>query len=684
MRTKTSVMPQLEVLKRCAPAQPIVFTAIARALRPRPHVTPSQWAATKRVISPESGSRYHGEWKNERAPHLVDVMDALGPNDPCEDVTFVASAQVGKTEVALNFFGWIVNVDPGPTIIVMPSIDLASTFVKTKLQPTIDATPSLRKKVLEYTDRSDGGSTQSFKRFPGGFGRLTHAGSSKGLQMVSARYTIGDELSEWPAEAGDRGDPAEQLEMRTEIFERDRKRLWTSTPKLLGSCRITARYHASDQRRRYVPCPHCGAYQVLRFDQLKYDSEAWPHRAWFECTANKCRMDHADKAAMMAAGEWIATAGDDGPGDWFEATDLEKWKSRKISPRKRGFHIWKAYNLMVSWDEIVADWLKRKDQPEQLRVFVQQVLGEAYEEKGDAPDAELLHKSRIMGLSSNLVPAGPLALTGAVDVQGNRLEWAIWGWSEGLTRWLVAKGIVEGEPFDAATWHALDREVVLKTWHFPSGFSSEVELWCIDAGYASHQVYAFTRGRPRILAIDGRAGRTHPIVGTSKPVDINLNGKRIRKGAMLWPVGTYPLKADHYGSIRKAIAGPDEYGAMMPGSMILPGDIDLAYAEQLTAEYLDRVERRTGQIDYVWAKLQGRPNEALDIACYARAGAFHLGLDRLTPEQWAALRAERGGPPKADTDQGDLFAVSVQQAPGMPAPEQPAPRRRGVRGRAQN
>jgi phage terminase large subunit GpA-like protein len=654
---------QLEVLGRCAPARPAVLAAFADLLKPAPKLSPSEWAEAHRIVSSQSGSRYPGPWRNDRTPHLVEVLDALGPDDPAEDVVFVASAQVGKSETAINWFGYIVDHDPGPMIIVLPSHDESIKYVRIKMQPAIDETPRLRAKVLEATNRAERGSTASYKKFYGGYAQVTFAGSSKGLQMVSARYTIGDELSEWPAEAGERGDPVAQLKKRTETYERDRKRFWVSTPSILGACRITTMFGESDQRRRYVPCPHCGAWQVLTFERLRWDSDEWPHRAWFECAAHGCVIGHADKPGMIAAGHWIATAGDDAPGEWFQAGEIDKWRNRAVPSRIRGFHIWKAYSLFTSWDSIVSEWLSDKDTHNRQQVFTQQVLGEAWEEKGDAPDAEKLHARRVSELRRGKPPLGPVVLTGATDVQGNRLEWAVWGWSEGMTRWLVDWGVIEGDPEDAATWARHDE--VLSRSYAPGGARAmTADLWAVDAGYKSHMVYGYSRGRPNVMAVDGRAGRAEPFVGTPRKVDVRWSGRKLPQGATLWPVGGFALKSDLYASIRRTIAGTDENGAWRPGAMILPGDVDLSYAEQLTAEYLDTVERRSGIVDHVWKKLKGRPNEALDIACYARAAAYRLRLDRLSSEDWAQLRLDRCGDAGGDTGQADLFEVAI--APPLP------------------
>ncbi len=665
----------LQALDRCAPALPVVFNALASALMPAPRLSVSEWAERHRIVSAESGSRFPGPWKNERAPHLVAVMDALGPDDPAEDVVFVASAQVAKTEVGVNFFGWIVTQDPGPCILVLPSHDESIKYVRTKLQPAIDETPQLRSRVLESTNRVERGSTAAYKRFRGGFAQITFAGSSKGLQMLSAKYTVGDEVSEWPATAGERGDPVEQLKVRTKTYERDRKRYWASTPAIAGTCRITADYERSDKQRRYVPCPQCGAWQVLKFERLKWMSETWPHKAYFVCAQNGCIIEHIDKPQMMRDGIWIATAGDEAPPDAFDAEDLPRWRDRPIGGRMRGFHIWQAYSLFSSWDSIVAEFHTARGIHEKMRVFTQQVLGEAWEDRGDAPEAEKLHKARVTEFKRGRPPVGPVVFTGATDVQGNRLEWAVWGWSEGMTRWLVDWGVIPGDPNDAATWVAHSR--VMEAARYRPGGGQEIgwDAWAIDSGYVSQAVYNYVRGRAQTFAVDGRDGRTEPFIGTPKRVDVKWNGKRIPRGAMIWPVGTFGLKSDLYASIRKSIGHSEAAGPWLAGSMILPDEVDMAYIEQLTAEHLVEVQLRSGVTVRKWQKMSGRPNEALDIACYARAMAYHLKLDRMTPDQWATMREERCGEMGPD-GQGDLFAqiapaetaIAINKAP-VPEPQ---------------
>ena len=62
-----------------------------------------------------------------------------------------------------------------------------------------------------------------------------------------------------------------------------RKKLFlVSTPTIKGLSRIEREYEASDQRRYFVPCPHCGHMQWLQFERLRWD-KGKPETAAYIC-----------------------------------------------------------------------------------------------------------------------------------------------------------------------------------------------------------------------------------------------------------------------------------------------------------------------------------------------------------------------------------------------------------------
>jgi len=645
----------------------LVLAALAVGLAPDPVLTVSEWADEARFVAAESSPR-PGKWDTALVPYLREIMDCLSPCfEHVREVTFKKSAQVAGTEAGINLFGLIASRAPAPMLIVLPTIDEAKKYVDVKLQPAIDATPELRRAVKPARARSERGSTTMNKKFPGGFAQITGANSSKGLQMISVKILIKEELSEWPADVDGRGDPDQLAETRTTAFTVDRKVFNNSTPGIKGMCRITKKYEASDQRRYFVPCPHCGHMQVLRWEQLTYN-ETFPYDANYTCERDGCAkpIEPGHKEWMVARGEWRATA--PGPG------------------RHPGFHINQLYSPFVPWDDTVKKWLEAKGDPVKEKVFTQQVLGEAYEAKGEAPDYLKLFARR-EDYKLGRIPFGALFLTLGGDVQGDRIEWAVWGWGIGKTSWLVDKGIVTGDTADLVTWSRMV-PVVQRQYEDWQGKLWPIEAAAIDSGFNTQTVYTWVRRQgPRVIAVDGRPGHLAPALGTPTKQEVNWRGEKIKGGVLLWPVGTWTLKAELYANLRKTIAGPAD-GIYPAGYVHFPADgVDEGYLQQLTAEYLVTHDRKGYQVQE-WTKPKDARNEALDIRVYAGAAAVHLGIDRLTPAAWLRLAAERGAEPQQAQLNLALWQGLVGQA-ATPAQAEEAlrgqlesapPRQRGRRG----
>ncbi len=659
-------------------ARALIADALAAAFTVPPDVKVSEWAEEKREVSAESGSPEPGKWRNAKTPYGVEPMDCLSTYDPSSDVTLMFAAQVIKTEIGVNFVGSTIDTDPSPVLIVLPSIDEAAKFNRTKLGPAIEATPALRHKVREVKSRDENGSTASYKRFRGGFIQITHAGSSKGLQAITVKKLWGDEISEFPLDAGGRGDPIDQMKQRNSTYvSRGAKNLWTSTPKLKGTCRISALYEASDQRRWYWKCPDCGDYFTFRFGNLKWDSETAPHGA--HCVAPCCGsiVPHWRKREMNAYGVWLKTfpsgEGDEAPGDVVPADRLEHFRARKSAGRQPGFHLWRGQSAFHDWEMIVSAYLAAKDIPDKLKTFTQQVLAEPYEEAGEAPDYQLLYARR-EDRNLGTLPAGVLALTGFCDVQKNRLVWAVYGWGLKFDCWLIDTGVIAGDPEQEGVWEEL-ATIVSGSYPDAYGRSWPIEAFGVDSGYASHAVYNFARRRPNVRATDGRAGATKPFIGTPKPVDVNWRGQKIKRGCMLWPLGTHPLKSALYAALQLTIKGPDPVSGLWPaGSIRFPKECGEAFFQEITAEFLQTVKTRDGAGSSMWVKRHGQANEQLDIWVGARAMAAHIGLDRHTPAKWAQRVALHAPPDLGGED--DLFASAArtQENPAATPPQQASAR----------
>ncbi|BCW88039.1 hypothetical protein sos41_11770 [Alphaproteobacteria bacterium SO-S41] len=661
----------------------VVRAAVIEGLQVSAQRGVAAWAEAERYVSADSGSPHAGKWSNDLLPYLVEIMDCLDDRHPASEVTVVGGSQCGKTSVVENFIGYGIVDDPAPLLIVLPTLDEAKKFNRIRLAPMIEATPTLKAKVRDQISRDESGSTASFKKFRGGFIQIAGANASAGLQSISVKRVVADELTEFPEDVDGRGDPWAMAQARSSAWDNQgAKHLKVSTPGIKGVCRITKSYEDSDQRRLYWPCPGCGVFFTPRFAHLRF-KEVEPYGAELVCPAHGCVIPHHAKRSMLRPATWLKCyPGEEAPGDFVEPSDLPHYRARGTGGRQPGFFFWQVISPMRSWDVVVKKYIDSKGNYLLEKVFSQQVLAEAFEEKGEAPDEEKLYLVSRNGHPLGRIPPGGYILTGGVDVQGDRLEWAVWAWGPGLSSWLIDKGVIPGDPEAEETWRQLDA-VMERTYAMPNGREWGADLWGVDTGFKSHAVYAYSRGRSRVLGTDGRDGHLLPLIGTGKKVDVNWKGKRIKGGAMLWPLGTYPLKSLLYSGLRKTLAGPDADGIWPPGTVHLSADIDQEYCRQLTAEFLADVATRDGRVKKQWRKKRDVANEALDIWGIARAMACQLGLDRCTPEKWQTIAINRGTPP--DVIQGDLLArldrvdTTTATPAATPAPAQKpatvAPRR---------
>ncbi|WP_211195451.1 phage terminase large subunit family protein, partial [Tabrizicola sp. YIM 78059] len=240
----------------------------SRGIRPDPDLTVSEWADRHRMLSGRASAE-PGRYRTVRTPYMREIMDRLSPGDPTQRVVFMKAAQVGATEAGNNWIGFAIHQAPGPMLAVQPTVELAKRNSRQRIDPLIDESPELRERVKPARSR-DAGNTMLSKEFAGGILIMTGANSAVGLRSTPARYIFLDEVDAYPASADEEGDPVTLAEARSLTFAHRRKVFLVSTPTIRGLSRIEREYEASDQRRFFVPCPHCGAMQWLKFDRLRW------------------------------------------------------------------------------------------------------------------------------------------------------------------------------------------------------------------------------------------------------------------------------------------------------------------------------------------------------------------------------------------------------------------------------
>lgn len=630
----------------------------AEAIRPDPDLTISQWADEHRVLTSETSAE-PGPWRTERVPYARSIMDALSPSDPAQEVTFVAGTQVGKTEIGNNFVGFIIDWAPGPAMMVYPTSNTGKRSSRTRLAKMIDSTPRLRAKISESS--RDKSNSASLKEFPGGVLAIAGANSAAELKSMPVRYLFEDEVDEYPDDVDGQGPADDLAEKRTDTFTR-KKIFRTSTPTKKGRSKIWKHWLRSDQRRYYVPCPHCDGEQMLRWEQMRWetrkvwevvraddgeivqveaDTEGAASRdtgeviaVWYECQHCAERIEEHHKTAMLARGRWIA----------------ERPESRRV-----GFHLSALYSPLgwYSWRTAVEKRLDADKDPtgEQLKTWTNTVPAEPYAEKSeDLSDIDF--KDRAESYKLGTVPMGGLMLTGAVDVQANRLEVKIKAWGRGEESWLIDYQVIHGDTEAAQPWDALD-EYLQRRFPHESGATLRVIAAAIDSGYRTQTVYDWCRRRTHrhLFPVKGQSQTGKSVLGRPSKQDVDHRGQVLKAGVEVWPIGTDTAKAKIYGRLKIVEPGP--------GCLHFPLGLPDEYFRQLTAERL--VSRyHKGYLRTSWEKDAAERNEALDLEVYAYAAAHYAGLTRVN---WDRLEAS------VRATAGDLFvdAARRQEEPAADA-----------------
>jgi phage terminase large subunit GpA-like protein len=560
-------------------------------------------------------------------------MDAW--NEPLvERIVVMTSSQIGKTEMINNCIGFSAELDPGPTLLIQPTGDMAETWSKDRFDPMIRDTESLRLLFGDAKSR-DSGNTILHKKFPGG--HITVVGTNAPSQLASrpCRYVLADEIDRYPASSGGEGDPLSLAVKRTNNFW-NRKLLLVSTPTVKGFSRIEQAFQESDQRFYFIACPSCGDHHILK----------WGNVVWEKGDAKNPKMQCpacGDKFGDAIKNQAIRNAPACGGG----------WKATAPFNKTAGFHLNELYSPWRTLAQIVEEFLESKPYPERLQVWVNTCLGETWDGGGETvSEHELMERQEKFDAE---VPARAIYLTAGIDTQPDRLECEVVGWAGGEESWSVDYSVFHGDPDiregqPGSPWDLLT-DHLRRTWKHESGVEMQIQSSCIDTGGSNTQsVYEYVKRHKgqRIFGIKGVPGENIPIVGSPN---------RKRSGKVQRKIDLYPVGVDQAKSVVMKRLKISEPG---PGYCHFPDTRDVDYFRQLTAETM-RTKFIKGFPRREWHKADKRRNEALDCRVYAFA-AFVLVSPQLDK---VAFRMKQL---RATT-----LEASDQAEVAEPAKENPAP-----------
>jgi len=403
-----------------------------------------------------------------------------------------------------------------------------------------------------------------------------------------------------------------------------------------------------------VPCHACGSFQVLKWAQVKWDNglatkEARAASAYYECEHCQAHWNDVERWRAVEIGRWLA--------------------GRRL-PAWRGFTSTSCV-AVEKLCEIVLDFLTKKDDPEQLKTFVNTTLAETWKQ-GETPDWEKVYARR-EDYPLGTVPMRALMLVAAVDVQHNRLEFEAVAYAPNRNR-VVWYEVIPGDPANITAagpgrnwmccWRATGRTspaAPCRSWQWrliPGSRGARMD---------SRRRCTSSRAATRSGLWSGRHARVlfpyrDSSEGQRRCVQADLRCQR--DGRRAKAAGRPDLDGwDALGKAGVLRSAPVDRarGRGVPARLLpFPAAYEKVYFQGLCSER--RVVRASGKVE--WEQDSVVRNEPLDLrGVYARAAAELCDLTRLTREQWAFVE-------EAITNRRPTI-TSVQRPAPIPASQQP-------------
>ena len=597
--------------------------------RPAERLTVSQWADRYRVLAGD-GALEPGQWSTDRAPYMREPMDALGPVGPWTDVVFMASARVGKTEIGNNAIAYWVDTDPDPVGMYFPDESTAQEEIRDRVEPMLKASP---RTARLFTDSAWDVKKKRIK-LATCIVRVGWSRSAATMAGYQARFLVSDEVDKW-GQPRSEAEPLALIDARAMQYGARKRHYKCSTPTT-DTGLISREFEACRDRRRFwVPCPHCGEAQVLRFEQLRWGGSApagaWEKAAaaekfatadavatgaepvWFECVACEGKITDGHKEGMLAAGEWRSEGYPPG----------ERPASQSVA-----YAIWAAYSPWVEFREIVADCLQSHAKgPKTYQNHVNSWRGEAYKEERTSLTPAAFHAKIRQNHPRLLAPAWTRAIVAGADLQKSSIFWTVRafgaaGRSRGLDYGeaedfdeLVARVLERSWPVDGVDLDLVTRVLAIDV------------AGGVDGGDRTDKAYRFVaEHRLRVWAVKGMGGDFLP--DEREPFTLGGKGKNKLHG-----VERRNLNTQHYKTVVANRVRDDDPTRWEEGPAAPP-----AYVKQMTAER--QVWKHRGQRSYLWwePRSGGAANHYFDAAVYATAAADILGVDKLPTADLLAAR----------------------------------------------
>ncbi len=564
------------------------FHTLLQYHKVKPKLTLSEWSDKNRFMTTGTSSRV-GRWKTSFTPYLKQIMDDLSPTSPVREVYVMKSAQIGLTEIGINWLMYIIEQEPAKTWYALPTDANIKTASKLRFETALKHHPEVHSKILDVGNSKDNDQIR-LKKFEGGSLQFVSCQVAKSLKSESVKNIFIDEVDETPKDIEGQGSAIEMLRHRQVSFSNS-KFFAVSTPTIKGNSLIEDYFESSDMRLYKMPCPVCS--YLHNWDMSTFN----PKELTMKCPKCKNSYTEENKFEMLALGEWVPIKEVNKEGPEIETVV--------------GYSLNSFYSPIgfVSWKDIAIQFYAVGENESKKKAFYNQTLGKTYAISTKRLQEENLMTNLESYIPQKVLPEGVELITAGADVQGDRIECEVVGWGYNRESWSldyrVFYGDTQNETMDVYT--QFGKYLTETLYKAKNGKNAGIRAVGIDARFQKDAVINF---------VNKHKNGVHALFGQSNTY--MRKASRWSKTARVQR--TYTIEVDGYKEMLFRQLSKKEPGTEY--CHFSKNHNDKKYFSMLTAEERMKTEDKQG---FKFEKVRKR-NEALDCRIYAMAIAEITGI----------------------------------------------------------